>query len=292
MVAKTPRLLTGEQRDAFVRVPADLSERDLGRFYTLSARDLEIIGRHRRPANRLGFAVHLGLLRFPGRTFADVPEIPERVVEYIAQQVDVDPAVFEQYGERDNTIFEHLDELRREFGFQNCGWPQLHALGQELMPLALESDRSLPLIETGVERLRAQQIIAPGMTTLERLVWSVQRLAQRGVERLLAQPLTLAQRTQLDGLLQVDPELRTRTRLSWLREAPEIPSAKSLRKVLERLAYLCTLELPTPDGRVHPNRLRQLASRCGQYAAQPLARFGADQPTRCWPRTYPIFLPA
>jgi len=86
---------------------------------------------------------------------ADVPEIPERVVAYIAQQVDVDPAVFAQYGERDNTIFEHLDELRREFGFQNCGWPQLHALGQELMPLALESHRSLPLIETGVERLRA-----------------------------------------------------------------------------------------------------------------------------------------
>ena len=182
VVAKTPRLLTAEQRDAFVRIPADLSERDLGRFYTLSARDLEIIARHRRPANRLGFAVHLGLLRFPGRTLADVPEIPERVVSYIAQQVDVDPAVFVQYRERDNTIFEHLDELRREFGFQNCGWPQLHALGQELLPLALESDRSLPLIETGVERLRAQQIIAPGMTTLEGLVWSVQRLAQRRVE--------------------------------------------------------------------------------------------------------------
>src|SRR5712692_11830635 len=59
MVAKTPRLLTAEQRDAFVRIPPDLSERDLGRFYTLSARDLAIIGRHRRPANRLGFAVHL-----------------------------------------------------------------------------------------------------------------------------------------------------------------------------------------------------------------------------------------
>jgi hypothetical protein len=36
--------------------------------------------------------------------------------------------------------------------------------------------------------------------------------------------------------------------LSWLREAPKIPSAKSLRKVLERLAYLCALELGTPDG--------------------------------------------
>jgi TnpA family transposase len=118
MVAKTPRLLTAEQRDAFVRIPADLSERDLGRFYTLSARDLQIIDRHRRPANRLGFAVQLGLLRFPGRTLADVPEVPARVVEYIAQQVGADPGVFEQYGQRDHTVFEHLDELRREFGFR------------------------------------------------------------------------------------------------------------------------------------------------------------------------------
>jgi hypothetical protein len=77
--------------------------------------------------------------------------------------------------------------------------------------------------------------------------------------------------------VQVDPELRTRTRLSWLREAPEIPSAKSLRKVLERLPYVRTLELPTPDTRLHPNRLRQLASRGGQYAAQPLAHLAGEQ---------------
>lgn len=174
---------------------------------------------------------------------ADVPEVPKQVVQYIAEQVGVEPEVFEQYGERDNTVFEHLDELRREFGFQNCGWTQLHALGNELLPLALESDRSLPLIETAIERLRTQQVIAPGITTLERLVWTVQRLAQRRVEGLLLQPLSRDQRARLDALVQVDPELRTRTRLSWLREAPELPSAKSLRKVLERLTYLRGLEL-------------------------------------------------
>jgi hypothetical protein len=36
MVAKTPRLLTPEQRDAFVRIPAELSERELARFYTFT----------------------------------------------------------------------------------------------------------------------------------------------------------------------------------------------------------------------------------------------------------------
>src|SRR5262249_39741904 len=149
------------------------------------------------------------------------------------------------------------DELRREFGFQNCGWPQLHGLGTDLLPLALESDRPLPLIEAAVERLRAQQIIAPGITKLERLVWAVQRLARRPVERLLVQLRGGEQRERLDALVQVDPELRTRTRLSWLREAPEIASAKSLRKVLDRLTYVRGLGLPVPDTRLHPNRLRQ-----------------------------------
>jgi Domain of unknown function (DUF4158) len=193
MVAKTPRLLTAEQCEAFVRIPADLSERDLGRFYTLSARD---------------------------------------PVEYIAQQVDVDPAAFAHCGERDNTIFEHLDELRREFGFQNCGWPQLHALGEKLLPLALESDRSLPLIETGVECLRAQRIIAPGMTTLERLVWSVQRLAQRRVEHWLLHPLTVEQRTRLDELLQVARRLiRPARNMGWSDRVSAAASCAALRSV-------------------------------------------------------------
>ncbi len=45
------------------------------------------------------------------------------MVRYIAQQVGVDPVAFLAYGERENTVFEHLDELRRAFGYQNCGWP-------------------------------------------------------------------------------------------------------------------------------------------------------------------------
>lgn len=273
MPAHTPRLLTPEQRALFIGIPPDLPERELARHYTLSPRDLAVIARHRRPENRLGFAAQLAVLRFPGRALTDLPGVPERVLAFIAEQVAVDPAVFARYGERDNTRYEHLDELRRDFGFRSCGWTELHALGRGLLPLALESDRALPLVEAALARLRAEQIIAPGITTIERVVWTVQRLAQRRVERWLLQPLTDEACARLDGLLHVDPDLRTRTRLSWLREAPGIASAKSLRKVLARLGYLRALALPPPDARLHPNRLRQLARHCGQYPAQPLARF-------------------
>lgn len=42
-----------------------------------------------------------------------------------------------------------------------------------LLPTAMESDRIIPLIEAALDYLRQHQIIAPGMTTIERLVWRV-----------------------------------------------------------------------------------------------------------------------
>ncbi len=60
----------------------------MARYYTLSPEDVAIIERHRRPHNRLGFAVQLCYLRFPGRPLrADkqVPApVPAPVLAYIA----------------------------------------------------------------------------------------------------------------------------------------------------------------------------------------------------------------
>ncbi len=88
---KTPTLLTPAQRAQFVLIPDDLSDREIARFYTFTAPELAVIKRHRRPVNQLGFAVQLALLRFPGRTLTDLPDIPVRVLSYIAGQVRVPP---------------------------------------------------------------------------------------------------------------------------------------------------------------------------------------------------------
>lgn len=279
MATKTPRLLSPEQRDQLSRVPADLPEREFARHYTFTDADLALIGQRRRAANRLGFALQLAVLRYPGRTLADLPEIPSRLLAYVADQVGVPVEAFAAYGARENTVFEHLAELRRVYGYRMCGWSELRTLAGALLPLALESDHPWPLVETALERLRAEHVIAPGITTIERVVWSVRRLADQRVERWLAEPLTTQQLERLAALLQVGPELPGRTRLSWLRDAPEIASARSLRKVLDRLTFLCGLGIPVPDQRLHPNRLRQLARRCAQYPVESLVQFA---PARRW----------
>ncbi len=73
---KIPTYLNPEQRHALTQIPSDLSERDTARHYTFTEKERELINRQRRAANRLGFAVQLALLKFPGRTLMEVKDVP------------------------------------------------------------------------------------------------------------------------------------------------------------------------------------------------------------------------
>jgi hypothetical protein len=57
-----------------------------------------------------------------GRPLKDLAGIPDRVLAAIADQVQVPASAFARYGERDNTVYEHLDEIRRTYQFRECGW--------------------------------------------------------------------------------------------------------------------------------------------------------------------------
>ncbi len=272
MPSRTPVLLTPDQRATLLAIPPDLPDRDLARYYTLTPADQAIIARHRQPHNRLGFAVQLCMLRFPGRPFADLPPLPPRVLHYIAAQVAVDPRVLADYGTRENTLYEHLDEIRRTFGYHAWTGPDLIHLARALLPLARASPRPLPLLDAALTWLRIHKCIVPGVTTLERLAWVVQRAAERAIIARLVDPLAPALRDRLDDLTRPDPELHRRSRLTWLREAPLQPSAANLRKILARLTYLAAFGLPAPSPRVHRTRLQHLARHAARYSAQPLAK--------------------
>jgi TnpA family transposase len=275
--SRTPTYLTPEQRHALTEIPADLSDREIARYYTFTQKDLDLIKSRRRLHNRLGFAVQLAVLRYPGRPLKDLTGIPSRVLAAIADQVQVPASAFARYGERDNTLYEHLDEIRRGCGLRECGWREYLWLARQLLPLAMESDRPVPLIEQALELLRAEGIIAPGLTHLERLVWIVLKAAEKRLFRLLTADLTLEHRSRLDGLLYADTGRRGTARLSWLREPPGVTSAKSVKQIVERLLFLRGLELPAVSPALHQNRILQLARKCSKYQTQPLLKFTAER---------------
>jgi TnpA family transposase len=91
-------LLTAAERSALLAFPTERD--DLIRHYTLDERDLTRIRRHRGGHNRLGFAVHLCCLRYPGYALPADATPPEAVLAWVARQLQIDPAVWPRYARR------------------------------------------------------------------------------------------------------------------------------------------------------------------------------------------------
>ncbi len=74
------------------------------RHYMLSSEDLALINRRRGDPNRLGFALMLCYLRFPGR-IQQGEQPPVALCAFVAEQLGLDAAHFGDYAERESGIF-------------------------------------------------------------------------------------------------------------------------------------------------------------------------------------------
>ena len=78
-------ILTKRQRHALLALPTE--EASLLKHYTLAEDDLEHIGHRRQRHNRLGFALQLCALRYPGRLLSPGEVIPHEVLRFLAAQL-------------------------------------------------------------------------------------------------------------------------------------------------------------------------------------------------------------
>lgn len=272
MASKNTTLLTEEQRSKLVQLPDDVSDRLLARYHTLSEHDLGVIHGHRRDYNKLGFALQLCFLRFPGRVVSDITAVPQRVLSHIAAQLDLPVSALDAYGKRDNTFYEHLDEIRAVFGFRNYGWREILLLTRKLLPIAMQNHRPLPLVMKALDLMREEKIIAPGITETERLVEMVLRSAESRLETRLTANLDSVQKARLEGLLLPEATLNGKTPFSWLAQAPQTPSAKSLKTLVQRVQLIKDIQLPPLDVRLHRDRIIDLSRRCSKYKSQALLK--------------------
>ena len=159
-------ILSVAERDSLLALPATQDE--LIRHYTLSETDLLIIGQHRGAANRLGFAVQLCYLRFPGIVLG-VDEPPfAPLLRMVAAQLKVPVENWDEYGQREQTRREHLVELQTLFGFKSFTMSDYKREVHTLTELALQTDKGIVLASALVENLRRQSIILPVINAIER----------------------------------------------------------------------------------------------------------------------------
>lgn len=268
MVMPRP-LLTDAQRAALFDLPT--TERDLIRHYTLTAADLALIARQRLDHTRLGFALMLCSLRYPGRLLREGERPPAAFIRFVAEQVGVFPEAFEDYLRHDQTRRRHAAELQQQFRYRLYSARHEEELAAWLLPTALVTDRPVALVSTVLDELRRRSIVLPPPAVIERLCRKVRHQARQEIHRTLVEDLTARQRQQLEALLKAEPDARF-SRLVWLLQAPMAARGASLLAVLDRLTHVRALDLTAERGqRIHRNRLRQLAREGRRTTVQHLA---------------------
>lgn len=241
------------------------------RHYSLSPGDLALIRACRGDHNRLGFALMLGYLRYPGRPLKVDERPPATLVAFLAEQIDVLPNCIEDYLAAPRTCRRHAAEAQERVGLRPFGSRPAAELATWLLPHAIEDDRLVHLAGRVLEECRQRRIAIPSPGTLERLCIEVRQQARREVQRRLTEGLSAEQRKSLDALTERRADT-SQSWLTWLRQMPEAARPTAMLGLIERLAHVRKIGVDAAQGhRVHQARLAQLAREAGRTTVQHLA---------------------
>ncbi|MCX8454842.1 Tn3 family transposase [Paenarthrobacter ureafaciens] len=264
-------LLTAAERGQILAMPT--ASKDLAAIYTLSDADMSLIRQRRGDTNRLGFAIQLCLLRFPGVALGADTEVPPELVSWMADRLAVSSAAWGEYGTREETRQEHGREIRAYLGMSAFGIADFRQIVEHVGAVAAHTDKGLLLAEGARDFLRAGKVALPGVRVIERACAQALTKANRNIYATLCEQLSVEHCKRLDGLLLRRPESSS-TEIGWLRQAPLRANARAMNEHIDRLTTWRALDLPWAAGRlVHRNRLLKLAREGASMTVADLAKF-------------------
>lgn len=265
------RFLKADHREALANFPSIIGETDLIAHFLLTPDDLTLVMSNRTATQRLGFAISLCALRYLGFFPQNLMTAPDNVLQYVAEQINCDVEVIKDYGERSDTRQEHQRAIMTYLGFRWFKSSEEQTLFDWLSQRALENDRPSTLLQQASEWLYKNQIVRPGITTLEELILTSRDKAHELTYEQVSQVLDKSLRTELDGLLLPNLELGS-TPLSWLRRPARGYGADDILKVLDKLDVVYEWSIDDwqmtqlPPGRIH--HMVQIARRSSNQALQ------------------------
>lgn len=243
--------LDAKSHDTLFALP-ELYEEAISR-YALSREDVAFARSHRRSHNRLGFAIQLALIRDLGRTLR-AGEVPtEAVIAVVAEQLDIDPAVFALYAQREETRREHAREIVSVLGLRSVRVSDYRMLILAAAREAATTERGLPITRAVIDKLKDKKLLIPVPTQLIRLAMAGRAAARRLSYRELIRDLEPSSITVLEQLLT--ERTGERSLLGWIAEAPEGVKLKNLRGLIARLEVLRAAAISDEQRkRIHVNR--------------------------------------
>ena len=277
------QFLTKAEREQLSSFPPSPSQENIITFFNLSTEDLNLINKRSGDYNRLGFALQMGTLRYLGFIPDELQNAPLTIVEYLAQQLKVNPKSLSLYGKREKTRREQLQQIQSYLGWRKANQMDLLLWEKWLLERAMEHNRPILLFNLLCDKLRVEKIVRPAVTTLERMVMDARVMATTETSKRLQFLLTTATVTFLDSLLVIDEKIGL-TPLSWLRRHATTNSPNSILNALKKLTFLEEQNVPSWDlSCLNPNRIKFLASLASKSSNHALKKTSEE-------KRYPILV--
>lgn len=231
---------------------------ELVECWMLLPNELELLV-HKKPQNRLFFALLLKFFELEARFPESDHEIPAVVVNYITQQLNISPSLYRECNWQGRSIIYYRKKIREFFGFREASITDAQELTDWLTEQALIYELKYEQLESAaISRLRELKIEPPTHSRLERITRSaLSSFEEKFFQRTVAQ-LSSKTKEQIDNLFK--PQNIENQSLSvgsqsdivsselsvWneLKLDPGRIGVESFQKEIEKLSILRQLDLP------------------------------------------------
>jgi hypothetical protein len=252
-----------EHRDylGWEHFPEDLSDTEIGHFFSLSDDERRAVFHHRRAVNRLGVTLQIGYLRMTGLPLNSVVMIALQVLSHIGHELGIavpDLASIRALYRRRRTLFEHQGAARKLLGLR------------DLTPHGEWSLRGFLRREAGTQLVQDDLVSAARRWLLEhdygqlpkRRLSGLAAAARRHHEGgLVTLAIKIVGKAQSDAwaeqLLEVMPN--GQTRIEWLRTGAASRKPRGLANHIAKIAFLKQLGADKLDLGISTLFLRSIA---------------------------------
>lgn len=256
---------------SYIGVP---SKEQLSIYFLLTTDDKVHLERMKKPSTKLGFAVQLATVRFLGVFPTNFKNIPVEVYEYLANQIEVNPSVIENY-DRKATHSEHTRLIYEYYHYRRFSDVKLY-LKTWLSNRCWMTTESFPMLfDMLLKKCLDEKIILPGISVLERfLTHIIEQTEQKLIQKLETIPNDQEKASILELLEPaVEPFRGATLKMDLLRSPLVDEGQKELIRGFSRLAVFQSFQLEHWNISIVPDGKRKVLANYVYYAkAQALLR--------------------
>ncbi|MBK5077729.1 Tn3 family transposase [Lactococcus lactis] len=266
------KLISKAQQEALLSLDK-LSNDEFEGYFSFSKSDMNFILSHRGAENRLGIGIQLCLARYPGVSFSSLHKVSNSLISYVASQLKITNFTLDNYFRKKNTPLVHLKEICTQYNYSHYS-PKIADDIESILNTAIqESNDGLFLINLVIYQLRGKQILLPGFSEIERLIFEIQSTHEKFLYKKISDCLSENQKKQLDSLL-VLPKEGNKTPLAWLKDISGKPTRNTIISICQRIALIKEFKLDQLDfSFTNDKRINQIAQLTERYRAFHLQRF-------------------